>query len=58
MVFSLACLAEFLAHYHAERNHHGLGNELIELHARPATVGPHRRRQRLRGMLNYYYRAA
>jgi hypothetical protein len=23
-------LAEFVAHYHAERNHQGLGNELIE----------------------------
>jgi transposase InsO family protein len=51
-------LAEFVAHYHAERNHQGLGNELIEAHARPATVGPLRRRQRLGGMLNYYYRAA
>ena len=24
------CVSQFLQHYHAERNHQGLGNELIE----------------------------
>ena len=41
------------------RNHQGLGNRLImpdEPHA--AHRGPLRRRERLGGMLNYYYRAA
>jgi transposase InsO family protein len=49
----------FVAHYHAERNHQGLGNRLIIPQAgRLATAGPIPRRQRLGGMLNYYYRAA
>jgi putative transposase len=51
-------IAEFLAHYHLERNHQGLGNELIEAFEGPAAAGAVRRRQRLGGMLNYYYRAA
>jgi putative transposase len=50
-------LAEFMVHYHRERNHQGLGNELIdgEHHQRGGRV---RRRQRLGGLLNYYYEAA
>ena len=51
-------MAEFVAHYHAERNHQGLENELIEPLGRSGVVGPVRRRRRLGGMLNYYYRAA
>ena len=50
-------LAEFIEHYHRERNHQGLGNELID-RAPPSRVGGIRRRQRLGGLLNYYYRAA
>ena len=54
-----ARLAEFVAHYHAERNHQGLENELIRAAARTrCPSGPVRRRQRMGGMLNYYYRAA
>jgi putative transposase len=52
-------IAEFVAHYHGERNHQGLANELIE--GAPAVddhVGRIRRRQRLGGLLNYYWRAA
>jgi transposase InsO family protein len=48
---------EFLTHYHRERNHQGLGNLLIipdTAHA--GNRGPIRCRQRLGGMLNYYYR--
>ena len=46
-----------MAHYHDERNHQGLENRLL----RPlCTVDePHarvKRRQRLGGMLSYYYR--
>lgn len=51
-------LAEFVAHYDSERNHQGLENELIEPLGHEHVVGPVRRRQRLGGMLNYYYRAA
>jgi hypothetical protein len=51
-------ITEFVAHYHTERNHQGLDNELIQPLARPATSGAVHRRQRIGGMLNYYYRAA
>jgi hypothetical protein len=51
--------AEFVAHYHGERNHQGLGDRLI--HTEPPI--PHKsgrihRRERLGGLLNSYYRAA
>jgi len=51
-------VAEYVAHYHHERNHQGIGNELII--GRPPSVpsGLVRRRQRIGGMLHYYYRAA
>jgi hypothetical protein len=50
---------EFVLHYHGERNHQGLGNRLIvpdegKAGRRRAVL----RRERLGGMLNYYYRAA
>jgi putative transposase len=51
-------VTEFVAHYHRERNHQGLGNELIERRAADGRVGRIRRRQRLGGLLNYYARAA
>jgi putative transposase len=51
-------LDEFVAHYHRERNHQGLGNELIT----PATAAAGgtrvRCRDRLGGLLRYYHRAA
>jgi transposase InsO family protein len=49
----------FVAHYHSERNHQGLGNGLIR--PDPAHIGAAgivQCRERLGGMLNYYYRAA
>ena len=50
-------IVEFVAHYHRERNHQGLDNELID--GQPARhVGRVRRHQRLGGLLNYYARAA
>jgi len=51
-------IAEFVAHYHAERNHQGIGNELIDPLERADGQGRVRRRQRIGGILNYYYRAA
>jgi transposase InsO family protein len=51
-------LAEFVEHYHRERNHQGLGNELVDRVLPLRDVGGICRRQRLGGLLNYYYRAA
>jgi transposase InsO family protein len=50
---------EFIAHYHAERNHQGLGNRIIQPEKQSARAsGPVRCRERLGGMLRYYYRDA
>jgi transposase InsO family protein len=50
---------EFVAHYHAERNHQGIGNILIVPDRNLVSRnGPVRCRSRLGGMLNYYDRAA
>jgi putative transposase len=51
---TLSC---YLAHYHQERNHQALENKLIEPEELRAE-GRVCRRQRLGGMLNYYYREA
>ena len=49
----------FIAHYHGERNHQGLGNKIIEPgEAIGQTVGEIECRERLGGLLRYYYRAA
>ena len=50
---------QFVLHYHQERNHQGLDNKIIrpEFNPLPAT-GTIRRRKRLGGILNYYYREA
>jgi transposase InsO family protein len=50
-------IAEFVARYHTERNHQGIGNELIQP-LEQAGQGRVRSRQRIGGLLNYYYRAA
>ena len=50
---------EYVAHYHLERNHQGLGNELITPRSGPQRRdGPITRRPRLGGVLNYYERFA
>ena len=51
-------LREFVEHYHRERNHQGLENELIEGAPAAGRLGRLRRRPRLGGLLNYYCRAA
>ena len=52
-------IQEFVVHYHHERNHQGLGNRLI-MREEPCahSTGAVQRRQRLGGMLNFYYRRA
>ncbi len=50
---------EFVARYHTERNHQGLGNRLIQPRQSDFKVsGSIKRQQRIGGMLNYYYRPA
>jgi putative transposase len=49
-------IAEYVEHYHRERNHQGLANELIEKASAVENVGRLRRRARLGGLLNYYCR--
>jgi hypothetical protein len=54
-----AAIHEFVVHYHQERNHQGLRNRLIvQMESKAETTGPVERRQRLGGLLNYYYRKA
>ncbi len=49
----------YLKHYHAERNHQGVGNKLIESGEEVGSVaGKIACRQRLGGLLRYYYRDA
>ncbi len=52
-------IASFLAHFHSERNHQGLGNKLIEPGDEVGRRGGEVVcRERLGGMLRYYYRKA
>ena len=52
-------VTEFVAHYHHERNHQGLDNRLIQSERGSLAVGASVcRRQRLGGMLSFYYPAA
>ena len=51
-------VAEYMTHYHAERNHQGLDNRLIVPTAVEATGGRVHCHARLGGILSYYYRAA
>ena len=54
----LRAVDEFVAHYHKERNHQGLGNALIVPQV-DASCGPRVRcRERLGGLLRYYHHAA
>jgi putative transposase len=54
-----AAAAEFLGHFYAERNHQGLGNRLMEpVEEAGRTTGEVVCRERLGGMLRYYYREA
>jgi transposase InsO family protein len=51
-------VAEFVAHYHHERNHQGLRNTLIVREPSRGTGRRVHRRPRLGGLLNFYARAA
>jgi transposase InsO family protein len=54
----LRALDAFVAHSHRERNHQGLGNELIIREPRPLWATQVRCRERLGGLSRYYHRAA
>jgi putative transposase len=52
-------IEQFLEHYHAERNHQGLDNQIIEPEDDLGRCeGVVRSRERLGGLLRYYYRDA
>ena len=52
-------VCEYVDHYHAERNHQGLGNQLIEPGGDVGSASGHIEcRERLGGMLKYYHRRA
>ena len=47
---------QYVEHYHGERNHRGIGNELID--GKPNPTGEIACRERLGGLLKHYHRAA
>jgi putative transposase len=52
-------LSEYLAHYHAERNHQGKGNVLLfPRDTQMRKGGPVQCRERLGGLLRYYHQEA
>src|SRR5258708_36527676 len=51
-------VSEYVRHYHLERNHQGLNNELISRVEPANTNGRVQRRARLGGLLNFYHREA
>jgi transposase InsO family protein len=48
-------ISEYADHYHEERSHQGIGNELISA-AKPQSEGVVASRERLGGLLKYYHR--
>ena len=53
-----SAIREFIEHYHHERNHQGVGNQLLFPATVPKSDGPIACRQRLGGLLQYYHRPA
>jgi transposase InsO family protein len=50
---------EYVEHYHGERNHQGLDNQLVERVRAPVNPDAKiHRRERIGGLLNYYHREA
>jgi len=50
-------VVSFLSHYHGERNHQGVGNEIIVSSDEVGAIaGKIECRERLGGILKYYYR--
>jgi hypothetical protein len=55
---STSVAREFVVHYHRERNHQRLGNELMLVVEAGSLEGGFARRQRIGRLLSYYYHAA
>jgi len=53
-----SAVREFVTHYHEERNHQGLDNRLLSRTPILESIGQLRKRERVGGLLNYYYREA
>jgi len=51
-------LSEYVQHYHHERNHQGLENRLLFPDVQLSSKGPIEQKQRMGGLLNFYYRKA
>ena len=51
-------VGQFCEHYHGERNHQGLENRIIEAEFTSTSEGSVECRERLGGLLRYYYRKA
>ena len=51
-------IREYMAHYHAERPHQGLGGAFVQPGNDRDVGGPLVKRERLGGLLKYYYREA
>ena len=49
---------EYVAHYHTERNHQGIGGQLLEPPSNNNAVGSIECHERLGGLLRFYYRKA
>ena len=53
-----AAVRAFVQHYHEERPHQGLGNELVAPKTRAIGIGQIKCRERLGGLLKFYDREA
>ena len=53
-----AAVRAFMHHYHEERPHQGLGNKLLAPKTTVIGTGPIECRERLGGLLTFYYREA
>jgi putative transposase len=50
------CVREYVAHYHAERNHQGIANAIPFPDERLDNTGKVSKSERLGGLLKYYHR--
>jgi putative transposase len=53
-----SAIKEYMFHYNRERNHQGVNNQLLTPLASVNVLKPIQCRERLGGMLKYYYREA